>query len=287
MPRTASTRTLMSTNNLVDDVPEWMLGSAYTWIKRFTREVTRVSRVQREREEQPARERIHAIERYLQISFANDPDDPEDIFESMMNYVHESPTKCLDVIEAIVATNNNVDMVLESLNQILVESGSKWKAIKNEGSFPSLEERVDTTTKEAFDAAITASTNDSGYLLAKAWGYVFGRNPSPSEAYNYAIKAMEAATWPIVAPQDNSATLGHILGELKVNPTKWRTSVTEKESNLGILMLASSMQLVWQGHTDRHGTAQPVPVSQQAAEQAVFTAVLVCAYFNRGYVGLV
>jgi hypothetical protein len=171
---------------------------------------------------------------------------------------------------------------MEVINPILVEAGSKWIVVVNDGTAV-LEERVDATTAEAFNAALGAA-NESPTFLKKAWGYVFGRDPSPSEAYNYAIKAIEAATWPIITPNNNSATLGHILGEMKAHPENWHTKIVEQQANLGSVMIANAMQLVWEGHTDRHGTAAPVAVTQEAAEQAVFTAVMVCDYFNRGYV---
>lgn len=261
-----------------------MLNSAYTWIRRFTREVTRINRIPSLREEQPARERIHAIERYLQVSFPNDPDDSEDIFDNMMLYAHRSPTHCLDVIEAILATNNNVDQVVETINEILIESGSKWIAVKHDDSHPTLEERVDSTAKEAYESAVVASPAVAAGLLKKSWSYAFGRTPNASEAYNYAIKAMEAATWPIVTPSNSSATFGHILGELKANPDKWETAISEKEPQIGIKVMYMAMQNVWEGHTDRHGTATPVQVTQSAAEQAVFVAVFICSCFSRGFV---
>ena len=229
-----------------------------------------------------AQNRIHAIERYLQISLPDDEENEYELQDQLIAYADDE-THGLDVIEAILATNNNVDQVADSMNAILIESGSKWKAVKQEGK-ALLEERVDSTTTAAFESASSSTANDSSELLRKAWGFAFGRNPSPSEAYNYAIKAMEESAWPIITPNNQTATLGHILGEIKANPSKWHTQITEKQQNLSTTMLVDNMQLIWEGHTDRHGTASPVPVTQEAAEQAVVTAVAICTYFNRGYV---
>lgn len=282
MPRTASTRTIRDDENLVDGVPVWMKGSAIAWIRRFTTESRGRDLRTREIIHGPSEDRIHAIERYLQINLPDDDENEYELQNNLIDYCQDE-VHCLDIIEAILATNNNVDQTVETMNAILIESGSKWKAIRQDGRAV-LEERVDATTTEAFDSATGSGSDDSSQLLKKAWGFAFGRNPSPSEAYNYSIKAMEAATWPVITPNNHSATLGHILGEIRSNPNKWHSQITEKQSDLGSTMLVNAMQLLWEGHTDRHGTSTPIPVTQEAAEQAVFTAVMICAYFNRGYI---
>lgn len=283
MPRVASTRTAPTDDSLIDGVPPYMMGSAIDFIKRFTTEHRGRDRHTGDVIIGVATDRIRAIERYLQVRLPDDPDDEFELQTGLINYVRDE-THCLDVIEAMLVTcyAPNLDQMMQVINPILVESGSKWVAIVNDGTAV-LEERVDATTADAFNTAISAS-NDSSTFLKKAWGYAFGRNPSPSEAYNYAIKAMEAAAWPVVTPNNNSATLGHILGEMNARPENWHTKITEQQTNLGSVMIANAMQLVWEGHTDRHGTASPVDVTQDSAEQAVFTAVMVCGYFNRGYV---
>lgn len=284
MPRVASTRTTPTNDSLVDGVPPYMMGSVIDFIKRFTTE--RRGRHHRTNDViiGVATDQIRAIERYIQIRLPDDPDDEFELQIGLMNYARDDEMHALDVVEAMMATCHapNLNQMMQVISPILIESGSKWAVVVNDG-IAVLEERVDATTTEAFNATQTASS-DSSAFLKKAWGYAFGRNPSPSEAYNYAIKAMEAAAWPIITPSNNSATLGHILGEMKAHPENWHTKITEQQASLGSVMISNAMQLVWEGHTDRHGTASPVAVTQEAAEQAVFTAVMVCNYFNRGYV---
>jgi hypothetical protein len=173
-----------------------------------------------------------------------------------------------------------------NINRILKESGSKWIAVSSGTNTATLEERVNETAQNAYSNIVSEATNQSGDFLKKAWSAAFGRNPNASEAYNNAIKAMEASAWPIVTPNNNSATLGHIIGELRTHPEKWYTALRELEENLGVQVIRQSMQVVWEGHSDRHGTGKPVDISQEAAEQSVFTAINVCAHFNRGYIKL-
>jgi hypothetical protein len=112
-------------------------------------------------------------------------------------------------------------------------------------------------------------------------GDAFGRSPKPSSAYSNSIKAIEAAAWPTVTPRDNKATLGTMLGELRSNSNSWQTSINDKGANQGVTAVKDIMQHIWDGQTDRHGTANPVAPSQEAAEQAVLYAVVVCNFFNR------
>lgn len=285
MPRIASTRKIINEDSLVDGVPDWMLGSITALVKDVTTE-KRGRNLKHEPIIGVASGQIYAIERYLQIKLPYDLEDEFELQRSLINYA-QNDNQGLDVVEALLAIggfNNFSNNIFKKVNEILIGSGSKWIAVMQGEDKATLEERVDTTTVEAFEKATSTTSNNSGVLLKKAWGFAFGRSPSPSEAYNYAIKAMEASSWPIITPNNNSATLGHILGEMKAHPKNWHTEIAEQQHELGLVMIANAMQLVWEGHTDRHGTASPVVVSQESAEQAVFTAVMICSYFNRGYI---
>jgi hypothetical protein len=270
----------------MDGVPAWMQGSVIEWIRKYTTEHRGRDRHTGDVIVGVTVDRIHAVERYLQITIPRRSQDEFGLQRGLISYAQDE-AHGLDVVEAMLATGAtfNFNELLQSMNQILVESGSKWVAVPNSSGTATLEERVDATTTEAFGTAASDTSNMSGQHLRTAWGHAFGRSPSAPEAYNYAIKAMEAAAWPVITPNNNSATLGHILGELRAHPERWHTQITELQPGAGSTMLANAMQLVWEGHTDRHGTASPVPVTQPAGEQAVLTAVMVCNYFNRSYVG--
>lgn len=280
--RNATTRTPINDESLRPGVPIWMQASILAWIERWTSQVLRSEVNRHVTVTTLNRDRILEIERYLQISF---PSSVNDIVyrEGVKQYCMQNEEHCLDVVEAIVATNNNFDAVVTTLNAILLQSGSKWiaKVVDYKGV---LEERVSQTASDAFELSVNNATNESANFLTTAWHQAYGRSPNATEAYNNAIKAMEAAAWPIITPRNNSATLGHIIGELSVIPAKWKTAISEKTTGMGVKAIADAMLLVWEGHTDRHGTASPVAVTREAAEQAVLAAVMICGYFNRGYV---
>lgn len=284
MIRVASTRTILDEPNLVDGVPIWMMGSAKSFIRRFTTVHKGRDRKNNEVIIGADTDTIHAIERYLQIQLPEDDEDEFELQNGLLYYARDE-TKCLDVLEATLATCHpaNIPQMLLIINTIFIESGSKWIA-KLQDEKIVLEERVNETTIEAFESTVNSSNNESGNFLKKSWGFAFNKSPNASEAYSCAIKSIEAAAWPVITPNNNKATLGHIIGEIKANPNKWHSSITEKETGISSSMLVQAMQLVWEGQTDRHGSAKPVTVTQEAAEQAVFTAVMICAYFNRNYI---
>ncbi|GEM_PF-1173931 len=287
--RQASTRTNFTDETLLEGAPPWLIKSIKAWVDELTESRTRDRRTG-DRVIGVTTSAIHAVERYLQISLPEDPEDKFELKKQLLDYCNDE-IHCLDVAVAFMAIGDphmayTFDESFVSLNLILKESGSKWIAVPGGQHTATFEERVNETAQEAYAATVSEATNLSGDFLKRAWSAGFGRNPNPSEAYNNAIKAMEAAAWPIVTPQNNSATLGHIIGELKANPGKWQSALREAEVNLGVGVIRQSMQVVWEGHSDRHGTGTPQDISQEAAEQSIFTAVTVCVHFNRGYIKL-
>lgn len=274
--RIPSTRTEPETQSLTSGIPPWMKSSIHHWIMKFT------SRDNNGLIPEP--DRVLAIERYLQITLGDH--DPRAMHRRLIDYADSSEEQGLDVVQAIIATNNNHNITIPTINIILIQSGSRWIAKRTEDSdyYATLEERVDEETELAYSDAASNSNSISAQYMKKAWSSAFSRSPSPSEAYSNAIKAVEAASWSLITPNDNKATLGTILGEMSSHPNKWSTKIPVKQADDDILTVISLLRLLWEGQTDRHGTAAPAPPTQESAEQAVITAVLLCNYFNKGYI---
>jgi len=255
---------------LHDGVPEWMRGSLDDWIVTHLRD----SRLQ-------VRDNlIHSLERLLraQLSYGKHG---FDAFQELFRHINANQNLKLDVVEGILRIEGSPYSGTNELEDILFESGSKWKVVSDEetGVF-SLQERVDETVTLAFED-LAAHSNDMSHYMVRAWNEAFGRSPNSSETYANSIKAIEAASWPVVIPGNNRATLSTIIRELEEHPELFSVSISEAISGAGIETVRQQMSLVWKGQTDRHGTAHPIAPSQEAAEQALFTTLSLCQQFSR------
>jgi hypothetical protein len=189
----------------------------------------------------------------------------------------------LDVVDGILQLSGTAYSGTTDLELILLESGSKWRVAETEPGNFCLEERVDATTTEAMGDMVDRG-GDVAQYLTKAWNETFGRSPNPSVAYSNAIKAVEAAAWPVVIPKNNKATLGTIIQAMKDKPENFQVHITEKTPNTGVESTRNQMSLIWEGQTDRHGTANPVAPTQEAAEQALFIAISLSQQFTRSLI---
>ncbi len=255
-----------------DGVPEWLDNSLWHWIEaHLTHQSSRTGRSVNVT-------LIHAVERNARINLGQ-TDDEWELLEELRHKTKQSGDLFLDIIQAILdeADYNYAQNVARAaeLDKILLKGGSLWSTpYDEENKTAGLVRRVDPTMQAAADEIVQASDN-AAQLLSKAWSAAYGRNPNPSHAYRGAVSAIEAALWTIISPNNNRATLGTMIGELKTRPETWETAIIPKNTNGGVQALTAMLELVWNGQTDRHGTATPVTPSSEAAEAAVSFAVTV------------
>lgn len=261
---------------LHDGVPSWMASSLFDWISGRLVNSMNV----------PRADLMRNLERLLRVNLTANYTNSRDMYNMLFSRMHADEQLTLDVVQGILALEGTVYSGTGILENILRQSGSKWKVVDDGGYNYRLEERVDSTVQAITDEVIADQSNASGFMAA-AWSATFGRNPEPSTAYSKAIKAIEAASWQVVTPNDNTSTLGKIIGELNANPSQYKVSIREKNNNQGVATVTQDMQLIWNGQTDRHGTAHPVAPTQEAAEQAVVIAAMLCHQFIRGLISRV
>lgn len=177
--------------------------------------------------------------------------------------------------------------VIDSLNSILIRGGSKWKVVVN-STKATIEARVDETTENAFKK-LSESQDDYANLLKQAWAYCYGREPKPSEAYTYAIKAVEAVSWRVITPKNRTATLGTLIVDLdtKNKNGKVTTIFKDKKAGSSVDMMIQDMRRLWQGHSDRHATGVYVEPNQVEAEVAIHLAILLCHLFKNNSITVV
>ena len=94
----------------------------------------------------------------------------------------------------------------EEVERILAVSRSVWKATE-EG----LVHRSDPTNEAALKL-VTATPGSATTELKEAWEKAHARYPNPGDAWDHAIKAVEAVLIPIVIPLKDKPNLGGVIG---------------------------------------------------------------------------
>jgi hypothetical protein len=176
------------------------------------------------------------------------------------------------------------------LDRALKQAGANYVVVLPDERRASyrLERRTIPAAAAAARAQMSVHGNASDHL-DNAWKAAFGREPNPTLAYGEAVKAVEAAAIPVVLPNDSTATLGKVVGELRANPQKYSVVFSrDAEPAKGVTL--SPLEVVigltdslWSNQTDRHppGDPQPpVPVTQAQAEMAVNVAVALVHTFR-------
>ncbi len=113
--------------------------------------------------------------------------------------------------------------------------------------------------------------------LVEAWAKAYGLAPDPSDAWDHAIKAVEAVLIPIVVPAKAKATLGDVLGALKANPKGWTFVLATSSSSLSnVETVEGLLRMMWP-NPDRHGggtlTRAPSLTEAEAVVQIAVTVV--------------
>jgi hypothetical protein len=164
------------------------------------------------------------------------------------------------------------------LQRILTIGRSVWEVNERRDG---LRRRVQRTEQAAYDQAASADDEISEELQT-AWGKVYGRHPDPSDAWDHAIKAVEAALGPIVTPNDNTASLANIAGELSAQPPRFAFGLATSSNKLSnVETLAYMLRLMWP-NPDRHATGKKRTSSWDEALHVVRLAVLVVGWARGG-----
>jgi hypothetical protein len=176
----------------------------------------------------------------------------------------------LDLLDALL----RCDCSSTELEAVLREGRSAWKVAPG-GS--SLVRRVDPSVQASADLAMTPDDLAS-VELAEAWDRVYGRHPDASDAWDHAIKAVEAMTIPIVVPNQAKATLGNVIGELGKTNTPFTFGLGGKA---GLDTFVSVLSLIWP-NPDRHGNGNGRQPTETEGRAVLALAVTVVQWLRDG-----
>jgi len=181
----------------------------------------------------------------------------------------------LDVIDATLMLTQGKNRA--ALQAILDRSNSIW-TIKADGT--GLEERVDPAAVTAFEQA--AGPEDvASRELKQAWTKAYGREQDPSDAWDHAIKAVEALLVPLVVPAQKNPQFGHALGQLRSQGERWRFVLPGPGETHSVEGLVAMLQMLWP-NPDRHVSGQQRNPTIEEARAVVHLSVLIVQWLRTG-----
>ena len=169
---------------------------------------------------------------------------------------------------------------VEKLKSTLFLAGSGWQVTE---SADGLEQVVDETVQSSVKAAIAESQGSASVHLANAWAETYSRAKNPTHAHGEMIRAVESAARPVVTPNDLTATLGKIIGQMESQSALYTTDGASA-ANDGVGGTIAMMKMLWQQQTDRHGANPTIPATQERVEFLLPIAAALVHAFSTGAV---
>jgi hypothetical protein len=188
-----------------------------------------------------------------------------------------SDIEILRVIDYLVGLELVGDTARDSLTFVLTTSRSAWTVGDRLGGV-GLVERVPAGVQDAAEE-VAERAGKAGDLLREAWAYVHQLEPSPSDAFSRAVRAVEVAAIPKVVPDQAGATLGHVIGQM-ASVGDWRPPTREDDRSPTAEVVLGMLRTLWRGHRDRHGSRDYSHVTLDEARTAVDLAVPLVDWFD-------
>ena len=186
------------------------------------------------------------------------------------------PDRSLDVIDRILYRGVR-EAQRSQLERVLSQGGSLWRVTER-----GLERRVGAELQSAAES-VFADTGRYASHLRDAWQKAWSRNPDASGAYQDGVQAVEAAYKPIVSPDNERATLGTIISNVRDKPTKFRVRLQPRDGS-NVERIVAMLELLGKSQR-RHGTDDktvPLNVSIEEAQDAVALATILVHLAQQG-----
>lgn len=190
------------------------------------------------------------------------------------------PEKALDVVEGYLQTANA--RRVKELRNLLTIAGHTLTVGPDDKTL------VDVVTPAMSTMATTAiqPIDRASAELQEAWNRAYGRGADASDAWDHAIKAVEALVGVIVEPANDKSTLGSQLGVIrndsKSKTPKWSATCLKLQTGEGpheaVLGLLGR---IWV-NPDRHGSGTPTNPTLAQSRAVVALAVSVVQMVREG-----
>jgi hypothetical protein len=211
-------------------------------------------------------------------------------FGYVIDHLDNGDQELLDVVHKTILVLNDGTVVFrpppphEEVERQLAYAHSIWMATER-----GLVSRAEPTAHEAF--VLASSPSDvAGAELKKAWDKAYDRGGDPSDAWDHAIKAVEAILLPIVVPKQDQAKIGQVVGELGSKGDKWDVGLLFNQTDPAITpplrpveALVGMLRLVYP-NPDRHVGKDPREPTAEEARIVVQVATTIVQWAREGLI---
>ena len=182
----------------------------------------------------------------------------------------------LNIADYMLASDFASDRAAAELQEFLRNSRSAWRVdIENRELVRRVTDEEEDSYRRAADRGHAAAQD-----LRKGWRAAWKRaEPSATEAYACAVKAVESVLAEHVTPDDPRPSLGKMRAALRDKPEKWDTRFGGEKT---VEVLASLLDELLAAQV-RHGGPQHLANTLEEARDAVTIAVAVVGLVRRGF----
>ena len=200
--------------------------------------------------------------------------DTNGLFASILAWADYDEERLLDLLHYTLVLPSDRIRNWQSVDTLLELGGSVWRATGQ-----GLVRRVDPTATQAFNAA-TSVQDPASEEMQEAWTKAYGKNPDASDAWDHAIKAVEAILRRIVSPDNTQATLGTLIRGVN-SAHKFHLVLTNDLG--GVATFLAMLQLMWP-NPDRGDLQQRHIPSLEEAYAVVQLAVTIMQWARDGQI---
>ena len=221
--------------------------------------------------------RIHQVAAQMGVAVGNHA---PSAMQALISRAEGDPTFCIDLIDATLDVWTPGANRWGEINGLLASGASVWTVNETRDGLTRV---VSDEAQATFDSA-TSVADEITTEMKEAWANAFGRNGDPSDAWDHAIKAMEALLIRVVVPNQTKPNLGHVIGELRNNGHVWKMILPGKDDDNDVAPLVGILSGIWP-NTDRHGGGQNTrPPTPEEARAVVTLAATVVQWHRDGWV---